>query len=175
MKRLRIWRDERGVGEALTAIIVLPFMMAVIFNLIEVGLNLQWRAQVETITRDAARGVSMEGSNFNSNGTVLPPEYGVETSGLIGWEKWGTAALQDLCDRDNGARCDDALGKPRMECFPAGLATSAGEQVGCTAFFPYKPVAPFTATNPLFSLGFSPMWDDGITIEVTTRTAVLPE
>lgn len=163
---------EAGMGDAITAMIVLPFMMAMIFVLIEVGYNFRYRASVDAITQDAARGVSQDGANYWSATTTLGSEYAEsDGSGRNGWSRWGTERLLELCGT-RGERCDPADPAPYMNCDPASPQASPGALVSCTAYFPYRPLATFTATNPVFNLGFGDLWNRPIETTVRSRTVV---
>jgi Flp pilus assembly protein TadG len=153
------WRaGEAGMGEALVAIIVLPFMVALIFVLVEVGFNLRFRAAVDAITQDAARGVAQDGGNFYAPTNTLGQA----------WSDWGTAQLVTLCGTTS-QRCKTV---PTMACSPQIPAALPGVDATCTATFDYKPIATFTSTNPVFNLGFGNMWNRPISTTVTGRTVV---
>jgi len=154
----RRWRKgEAGMGDAALAMFILPFMMALIFVLLETGYNLRIRAAIDATTQDAARGVAQDGADYWDV---------TDTSGGVGWSQWGSTQLKDLCDRTG--RC---TGTPTMNCFPKTIQPNPGEPVTCTATWTYKPIAPFTS-NSLFSLGFSGIWNGDITNTVTSRTVV---
>jgi Flp pilus assembly protein TadG len=158
------WRNkESGFSDVLTAMIILPFMMAMIFALIEVGFNLRYRAAVDAITQDTLRGVSQDGANYWEPTSTLP-------AGYSGWAQWGQQALVQLCNYDGtSARCN---GTPTMTCSPATPAVLPGGPTNCRAVFPYKPIATFTSTNRVFNLGFGRLWSDPIVADISGRAVV---
>lgn len=160
----RNWRrGEAGMSEAAVAIFVLPFLMALIFTLIEVGFNLRFRAGVDGITQDTVRGVAQDGANYWDRTSTLPLQY---QSSDLGWSAWGTDRLNELCETTG--RCEP---QATMTCTPALPASAPGALVQCTAVVPYEPVVEFTS-NGIFSLGFSGLWADGIEQTVESRTVV---
>lgn len=161
----RRWRaGEGGFAETATAIIVLPFMMATIFVLIEAGYNFSHRSRVEMIAQDAARGVAMDGGNYWKPTSTVDEAY---ASPGQGWSAWGTAQLRALCN--NGKRCSDT--GTWLTCTPETPAVDPGATVTCTANMDYKQLVPFTS-NPIFSLGFSGLWTKPIKVTVTGQTTV---
>lgn len=168
VEAVRRWRSgEAGLGDALVAIIVLPFMMAMIFVLLEIGFNMRFRASVDSITQDATRGIAQDGALYWDATSTLGSSYGPN-----GWQEWGRQQLQSLCDTSGRCKAGQA---PTMACNVAGGAgplPNPGEPVNCTATFPYKPLASFTSTNPIFNLGFGSLWDNPIQAQATSRTVV---
>lgn len=161
-------RGEAGMSEAAVAIFVLPFMMALIFTLIEVGFNLRFRAAVDGITQDAARGVAQDGANYWDRTSTLPIQFTPEGTGPgVGWDAWGTARLSELCTTTG--RCD--AGGATMTCSPNSPSSAPGAPVTCTSNVNYKPVVGFTS-NGIFSLGFSGLWTNGVQETVESRTVV---
>ncbi len=161
----KTWRrGEAGMSEALVAIIVLPFMMAMIFTLIEVGFNLRFRAGVDSIMQDTVRGVAQDGANYWVRTSTLPEEY---ASPGLGWEAWAADRLDDLCV--STGRCADNTSI--VDCTPQNIGFAPGAPVECTATVDYQPVVQFTSRG-IFSLGFSGLWEDGVRSTVESRTVV---
>lgn len=164
----RRWRaGEGGFAETATAIIVLPFMMATIFVLIEAGYNFSHRSRVEMVAQDAARGVAMDGANYWAATSTLDPKYATSVGGRNGWSRWGTEELRALCN--SGKRCTDA--GTYLDCTPTSPQVDPGATVTCTATVDYKQLVPFSS-NPIFSLGFSGLWSKPIKVTVTGQTTV---
>lgn len=174
LSRVNNWRRrESGFSEIYSTIIVLPIIAYAIFALIETGINLQYRAQVENITQSTTRSIALDGAQYWARTTAIPAGY---TSSNFLWEDYGADQLAKLCG-DTGGRCN---GVPTMECevqnaFDGAtfrqLAQYKGSEVTCFASFPYVPVSPLSR-NPVTSLGLSNFFNSPIRAEVTALTTV---
>lgn len=171
MQRLRSWirgdipglralTGDRGMGEAATAIVVLPFMIALVFVLLETGFNLRYRGMVDNVVQDTVRGISQDGADYWAATNTVPVGY-------ANWSSYGQARLNDLCN--GNTRCTQP---PTLYCEPGAPAASPGAPVFCIATFYYKPIAGFTTNNPVFNLGFGRLWDRPITTRIDSRTVV---
>lgn len=174
LSKMSEWRRrESGFSEIYSTIIVLPIIAYAIFALIETGINLQYRAQVENITQLTTRSIALDGAQYWARTTAVPDGY---SSGSFLWEDYGADQLAKLCG-DTGNRCN---GVPTMECevenaFDGAtfrqLAQFKGSEVTCFANFPYVPVSPLSR-NPVTSLGLSGFFASPIRAEVTALTTV---
>lgn len=164
MQRLRrlftASRKDGGMGEAATAIIVLPFMIALVFVILETGFNLRYRGMVDNVVQDTVRGISQDGANYWAATNTVPIGY-------PNWQAYGQARLTELCS--GNSRCKQP---PVLTCWPSGPYSSPGGESGCTAVFHYKPIAGFTTDNPVFNLGFGRLWDNPIETTIRSRTVV---
>lgn len=171
MQRLRSWirgdirgirklTSDRGMGEAATAIVVLPFMIALVFVLLETGFNLRYRGMVDNVVQDTVRGISQDGADYWAATDTVP-------AGFPNWTAYGQSRLNDLCN--GNTRCTQP---PALTCWPAGPYAEPGGASGCTAVFYYKPIAGFTTNNPVFNLGFGRLWADPIETTIQSRTVV---
>lgn len=161
---------ERGASEITAAIFILPFLIALVFVLIEVGFNLRYRGAVDNITQDTVRSIAADGGVMYEKAYSGPSKYRLDGTG---WAGVGEQRLLELCgdgDPDKWQRrCTD---KPTMDCRPMMPSAEPGADVSCTATFPYKPVAGFMANNPVFSLGFSGIWNNPISVTVKSVTTI---
>lgn len=166
---------ERGASEITAAIFVLPFLIALLFVLIELGFNLRYRGAVDNIVQDTTRSVAADGGNLYPPAFSGPANYNVGGNPGTGWAGVGRARLLDLCGDGDATkwqrRCSD-LRNVRMTCTPQKPGPEPGTPVECTATFPYKPVAGFMSNNPVFSLGFSGIWNSPIEVTVRSVTSI---
>lgn len=147
MFRNRTWlRDEAGVSEGISAIIVLPLIAFMLFALVESGIYLISRAQFDNIVQSVTRNVMLEGGYFNERGTALPDGKD--------WNTLGTAALQQACDSGQ-LRC---IGAPTFSC-NTQVAPTLLTKIECTATMKYKPVSSLSKSK-YTSLGFSGLYYD---------------
>jgi len=149
------------MGEAATAIVVLPFMIALVFVLLETGFNLRYRGMVDNVVQDTVRGIAQDGARSWEATSTVPAGYGGD------WQIYGQSRLAELCG--GNARCTQA---PVLNCWPMGPYSEPGGDAGCEATFYYKPIAGFTTSNPVFNLGFGRLWDRPITTRIDSRTVV---
>lgn len=162
MQRLRArLLGDTGMGEAATAIIVLPFMIALVFVILETGFNMRYRGMVDNVVQDTVRGISQDGADYWAATNTVP-------AGYPNWTTYGQSRLAELCG-DGSARCTQP---PALTCWPAGPYSEPGGASGCTATFYYKPIAGFTTNNPVFNLGFGSLWADPIETTIQSRTVV---
>lgn len=165
-RSVRTWRHaERGMSEVAAAIVVIPLMIALIFTLLEVGINLHFRSRVDAIVADTLRGVSHDGANYDVRTYTGPRAYG---SADQGWQAWGQDQLRALC---GDSRCGTRP-RPTLSCTPVDLQQYAGEEAQCTARFTYKPITGGLLNNPVMNLGFGGLWGDEIQISMRTVTTV---
>lgn len=152
-------KGERGFAEVAAAIITIPFMVSLIFVLIETGFNLRYRSFVDSIAQDTVRGVSMDGGDYTS----------INSLGQS-WSSWATAKAVKLCGPTPGSSGSRCTSSPTVTCTPPAL-TTLGTEAKCTIIFPYRPVIGLMQ-NDVFSLGFSGMFKQSINITLTSRVLV---
>lgn len=172
IEKVSKWRaEEKGASEAAAFIILFPFLALMVFALIEVGVNFAFRGQVDNIVQNVTRGVVQDGG-----------VYWERTSGgaaavyANGWEGWGNAQLQQLCNTSN--RCNNM---PTVTCSVPGnitanpgmykVAPTASTQVTCSTNVAYRTVTPL-GSNPVMSLGFNALLTKDISISASGTTTV---
>lgn len=119
-------RGERGSGELITAMIIIPVILALILSLIDMALYMQARSHVSSAARDGARMVAIYGGN--NNPALQPPGFGGKTvQRVIRDRLW------------NGSRCtlSHCTSQPTVRCTPS-VTTRAGEQVECSVTYRYR-------------------------------------
>lgn len=190
--RVRAWGDaEEGLSEVTGAIFVLPILGFTIFALVETGVYMRYRIQVEKVLQETAMGIGQDGGFFWY--VTSPPNMSEENT----WINVGEERLKALCNPSGsssnaGDRCKE--GKPRkITCFigsvgqsPAtvtknidtvtqpGMDTVAknrGQTVKCSTSFPYKPVSPLS-TNYATSMGLSGLFNNNINLSASSQTVV---
>lgn len=199
LQRIRAWGDaEEGLSEVTGAIFVLPILGFTIFALIETGVYMRYRIQVEKVLQETAMNIGQDGGAFWN--LTSPP--GLSTNRT--WVDVGNVKLQNLCDANGssgnaGNRCKNGETPPKITCWigavgqsptslakqgrndtsvftsPDGsmkqVAKTRGQTVYCTASFPYEPVSPLSK-NPWTSLGLSTLFDKNITLGASSQTVV---
>lgn len=159
------WKQgERGFAEVAAAIITIPFMVSLIFVLIETGFNLRYRSMVDSLAQDTIRGVSMDGgtqSSINSLGQS--------------WDAWALAKAKLLCSKtgalagSSASRCSQ---DPVVTCTPSGIPLQpVGSVAQCRFIFYYKPVIGLMKSD-VFALGFNGMFEKPFDITLTSRVLV---
>lgn len=119
-------REERGSSELPVTIIMLPFVLFLLFALIDMSLYLNTRSNVQSILRDGTRLVALYGGN--SAGSPLNPT-GRDINTILADRLWKNGA----CTQSN---CDS---QPIVSCTP-GLARNIAQDVSCTVTYDYQPV-----------------------------------
>lgn len=151
---LRRWRDgERGMQEIAATIFTLPLIFLLMVLLIEVGFNIRTRAQVDAVVQDAARGVSLDGGNYNPATQSLCLTRGCGKT----WSGEMTRRLRLICDNGPAA---DRCRVITATCTPM-IATYVGQPVVCNAEVDY--FTTITAMRqPGPSLGFNRFFEQNI-------------
>lgn len=141
-------REERGSSELPVTIILLPFVIFLIFALIDISFYMNTRSNVQSILRDGTRLVALYGGN--SSGSPLNPN-GKNIDVMITDRLWQNGeCTQSYCDS-----------KPIVSCTP-NLARNIAQDVSCTITYDYRPVV-----NDFF-FGFSGVTDPKFTIRETS-------
>lgn len=150
-------KDESGLSEAATAIIVLPVLLVTLFVMLDVGFNMRSRAMLDIIVQDTVRGVALDGGNMNprtnSNGTP--------------WSDRGYQLLQEACT--NGTiRCAGSPPQITFNCQP-NITAQVGDVVACTAEFTYDVISPLSTGD--LGLGLQGLYDDPVVVTVQSRAS----
>lgn len=119
-------RDERGSAELPVTIIMLPFVLFLLFALIDMSLYLNTRSNVQSVLRDGTRLVALYGGN--SSGSPLNPT-GRNIDAIVKDRLWQNGA----CTKSN---CDS---QPIVSCTP-NLARNIAQDVSCSVTYDYRPV-----------------------------------
>ena len=157
----RIRRDERGISEATSAIIVLPLLAMLLFMLVETGMNIRYRLLVDNVVQTAVRGVALDGGDCNTRTGCT----GADKS----WSRKASETLNALCT--NSGRCTAAGGMNSVTCSPAGAANEVGDEVYCQATVTYKPLSGLS-TNPVTCLGFCSLFSTPFTTKIYSSAGV---
>ncbi len=126
LDRVRSWRDaEDGLSEITGAIFVLPILGFTIFALVETGVYMRYRIQVESILQDTAMSIAQDGGVFWSR--TSPAGMGENKT----WVTIGTQKLQALCDANSssgnaGNRCKTDERAPVMQCWVGDVPGTRG-------------------------------------------------
>ena len=147
-------RDEFGV-EAISMIIVMPFLLVMVLGLIDVGFMVATRLRVTGIVNDAARAASFDGGDFNPR---------LNTSGIPRSTQY-QRALTGPTGQCIPSRCLPGT-SPVLVCTPV-LAVRAGDPVTCTVDYAYKPLNGGLLNGPL-GLGIGSLLKP-FKVQVTTR------
>lgn len=139
-------QGERGDGELVTALFIIPIVLWILFSLIDISLYMQTRSEVQNVARDSARQVAIYGGN---NSRLNP--YG-DSIARVTLER----LYQD--GKCTPGLCEKA---PTVQCTP-GTATQAGQQVGCSITYHYRAIF---GNNPI--TGFAAFLGSEFTVTET--------
>ena len=133
-------RGERGV-EAISMLIVMPFLLVLILGLVDVGFMYATRLRFSGIVSDAARATAFDGGNFNprTNTTGLPRDVQFRRNLFNNGR-----CVPSRCEDPRGA----GGGVPLLTCTPQVVAR-AGDPVTCVGYYPYKPLNGGLLRGPL--------------------------
>lgn len=148
LKRLLLrLRSDHG-DSMVSAIIVLPLLVAMLLTIIDSSIYLANRGQVQAIARDGARTVAIMGGNGNASmGTALEAKYGqsraAACSGLTGGR--ASAALRDTstpieCNIIRALNSATGLVNTNIDavtCTPQ-VTTFIGQRVACEVKWTYN-------------------------------------
>lgn len=155
---IRKIKDERGLSEAATAIIVLPIILGALFVMLDVGFYMRTRSMLDTIVQDTVRGVALDGG-YNNPRTIVIAEDS--------WIIKGENSLRRACD-SGSLRCDQSM-PIDLTCAP-NVARNVGETVWCEATISYRVISPLSE-GPL-GLGLQGLYAEPITVRVEASAAV---
>ena len=150
-------KDEKGLSEAATAIIVLPIILGALFVMLDVGFYMRTRSMLDTIVQDTVRGVALDGGTNNPRTKVIAGT----------WVEKGRVALNNAC-QSGSLRCDNAM-PINFTCAPV-VANRVGETVWCEATISYNVISPLSE-GPL-GLGLQGLYAEPITVRVEASAAV---
>lgn len=144
-RRVKEWlKAEKGFGEIFSTLFILPFVVASIFVLVEIGFNMRYRIAVDDIVNDTVRAASTDGTPGIPPpwSTLYPPSgarclenappppvplaggttrqrlcssYATQQTNPITWQNVGTQRLRALC---GSSRCTN-IANARMVCTPS--------------------------------------------------------
>jgi hypothetical protein len=149
-------KDERGLSEAATAIIVLPVILGSLFVMLDVGFYMRSTSMLDIIAQTTLRGVALDGGNNNPRTNIIGEPWSVK----------GQRNLNDACDSGT-LRCDPSA-PITITCGPT-QSTQVGEDVWCEATVTYKVISPLSE-GPL-GLGLQGLYSDPITVRVVGSAA----
>lgn len=122
-------RKEEGSVDIIVTLFFLPFLLALVFSIIDVSLYFQVRAQVENITRSGARQVALYG------GTSPNIPLNIQ---IVGGKNISNIVLAKLYS--NGHCTLSGCSKPpTVSCSPL-KANSLSNNATCTSTYNYEPV-----------------------------------
>lgn len=148
IRSLNKLREERGSAELPVTIILLPFVLFLIFALIDMSFYMNTRSTVQSILRDGTRMVALYGGNSGSS-PLNPTGKNVDT--IIADRLWQNGACtQSICDA-----------KPVVSCTP-NVSNALAQDVSCTVRYDYHPVV-----NDFF-FGFSAVTDTPFSLKETS-------
>lgn len=171
LSSLKKWlKNERGVAEIYSAIIVLPVLVSLIFLLVETGFEVHYRSNVDSIVAQAVRGISLEGADYNPRVSIYPPTSNVNTnsgSTTNSWSSHAQQALVSLCGNNGNYSVGRCSQVPTVTCSPASPGNQ-GDPVSCTADFYYRPVSPLSSQT-WSSFGLSSFLTKPIVITINSQ------
>lgn len=141
-------RKERGDSEVITALMVIPLVVWLIFSLIDVSLYMQARSEVQNVARDAARQVAI---------------YGGNDSRLNPFGKTISQAAFDRLYQNGKCTASKCVEPPKVTCTPSSTNAS-GQQVVCTITYRYSAIY---GNNPIS--GFAGFLGSSFTVSETAR------
>lgn len=150
-------KEEKGLSEAATAIIVLPIILGALFVMLDVGFYMRTRSMLDTIVQDTVRGVALDGGVNNPRTNVIGGS----------WQVKGQNSLNNAC-ASGSLRCDTGM-PARMTCAPT-VAQNVGDQVWCEATISYRVISPLSE-GPL-GLGLQDLYSEPITVRVEASASV---
>jgi Flp pilus assembly protein TadG len=148
-KILKQKKSERGSGEVITALIMLPLVIWLIFSLIDVSLYFTARSNVQNVTRDAARQVAVWGGNASR---LNPSNQAVDK------------AAYNLLYVNGKCTASSCTKPPVVKCTPQ-VTTVAGQTVACSTTYHYSAA---NKNNPIS--GFASILNRSFTITETARS-----
>lgn len=137
-------RDERA-NEAISFLIVMPMLFALLFGIIEMGFAFKTRMEVAAVVQDITRGAAANGGNCFARA-------GCDSSATSGttapWNVQGKDALW------SGGHCTFSAcsSAPNVTCTP-DVANAQGDTVTCSAVYHYQPLTSlFSSASAWFGL-----------------------
>lgn len=140
-------RNEFGASDLVTAVLMIPLAVYLIFSLINVTFYMQARSSVQQVVRDGVRQVALYGGQQSN----LP----LNTSG-----KTVSSLVKSALYKNGDCTKSFCYKPPVVSCSP-GKASKVGQQVSCKVTYTYKPLV-----NDIF--GFAAMTAKPFTISETS-------
>lgn len=128
MGRLRSMREEKesGAADVISFLFVFPLLFFMVLSIIEFGLHLQVRSQIQSVARDGARLTAMYGGSAK----------GVRLNNI---NKSVDTYMMDRMWNSNGCKLSLCKKKPTVsKCTPTS-SKQFGTEVKCTITYFYKP------------------------------------
>lgn len=165
-------REESGV-ETVAMIIVIPFLVVLIFALIDVGRMFQTRMSVDNIARDTVRRVAADGGDMNPHTNTLHKSWTVQAQGQLTTAS-GKCKLS-LCQPGKKPIIDcryvtrpggtpptpsSYTGYERSETVPA-----AGWTVSCVVIYPYRGINQTLLNAPVLGMGMGTLIKPFVIVE----------
>lgn len=159
-------RGERGASEIVAALFFLPLSLAMVLVLLDAGFYMQTRSNVDVVLQDTVRSVAVDGGNNNPR---------TNRAG-VAWSSRAEQSLRMMCNSGT-IRCDRSY-PINVTCTP-NVANSAGDTVLCRTSLRYSAITftseydpNSTSSGTDFSLGFSGLFSQPITFEVSSIASV---
>lgn len=129
-ERLLVRKNNSEEGnDIIVTLIMLPFVLALLFSMIDVSTYFQTKTQIQNVVRDGARQVSLYGGtsatlalNKEQHGGV-----GVNVTNEVKGKLWGTS----------GCKLSMCIKEPVVQCGPS-KSTSLDTDAYCTVTYYYK-------------------------------------
>jgi hypothetical protein len=145
--------DERGGDTIFAILFVVPFMLVLVFALVDIGVMFSSRYAVTNVLRDATRGVAAYGGNG-------PFPYAPPPSDTVTFSRQAENRLNESANQCRFGPCSP--GRVRVQCgrmtedgrYLGPTATAVGDTVGCrissnNGRYPYKSVVGGLLNTPL--------------------------
>lgn len=122
---------ETGAADLIVTLVTIPFAIMLILATIDVGMYMNTRAHVDSVTRDSARQVAMWGGAGKSNEVRLNPTSQTTTKNL----------KDKLWSPDGYCYKSHCTKQPTVTCGPS-IVRNAGSEVFCEVTYYYKSIVP---------------------------------
>lgn len=151
-------REESGM-ETIAMVIVIPFIVVLIFALIDIGRLFQTRMLVDNIARDTVRQVAVDGGDYNPRTNTIGHSWTKEAQAQL--TKNGNC-LHSLCQHGKLPKIDCSFvtapgGTPPTPANPTGSHASVvpkqGYTVSCVVTYPYRAFNQTLLNSPVLGLG----------------------
>jgi Flp pilus assembly protein TadG len=136
-------RNEKGSSELPVTLIVLPFILFMIFALIDVGFYFNTRSQVQNVLNQGVREMALYGGNsasnpLNTTGKTVQQNitdrlYNSSTRRCV------ISQCAPLLTNQSPTSTNFAQRRPTVSCTPS-RTTRVGQPVSCTVTYTYHPV-----------------------------------
>lgn len=124
-------RGENGAADLIVTLVTIPFAVMLILATIDIGMYMNTRAHVDSVTRDSARQVAMWGGAGGPSEVRLNPTKQTTTKNL----------MNKLWSADGYCYKSHCTKQPKVTCSPS-ITRSAGTEVYCEVTYYYKSIVP---------------------------------